>query len=122
MLIGKRGIAMVGDSYGQAFDDFAAASLGLTLVTHAQDAFDRLVSGDGDYFLYSLYAGNDFLRKAGTATRFRSLPRFVSEEPFYITISKRSPYVSLLPQINAGIAKYKSNATIPALIEQFKQR
>ena len=30
VLVGKRGIAMVGDSYGQAFDDFAAARLQLT--------------------------------------------------------------------------------------------
>src|SRR5262245_60682157 len=39
-LIGKRGIAMVGDSYGQAFDDFAAARLALRRVTTSDEAFD----------------------------------------------------------------------------------
>ena len=38
-LIGKRGIAMVGDSYGQAFDDFAAAQLSLQRVATIEEAF-----------------------------------------------------------------------------------
>jgi polar amino acid transport system substrate-binding protein len=122
VLIGKKGIAMVGDSYGQAFDDFAAASLTLTRVTTATDAYNMIASGQGDYFLYSLYAGDDFLKKAGTASQFESLPKFVDEENFYITISKKSPYASYLNLLNQQLAKYKADGTITALIAQYKNR
>jgi polar amino acid transport system substrate-binding protein len=122
VLVGKKGVAMVGDSYGQAFDDFAASSLTLTRVTTAADAFDMIATGKGDYFLYSLYAGDDFLKKAGTAAQFESLPTFVDEENFYVTISKQSPYVTYLNLLNQEIAKYKADGTITALINQYKNR
>jgi polar amino acid transport system substrate-binding protein len=122
VLVGKKGIAMVGDSYGQEFDDFAASRLSLRRVTTATEAYDLVARGEGDYFLYSLYAGDDFLKKAGRASQFESLPKFVDEEFFYITISKKSPYVSYLNLLNQEIAKYKADGTIATLIAQYKNR
>jgi polar amino acid transport system substrate-binding protein len=122
VLIGKKGVAMVGDSYGQAFDDFAAAHLPLTRVTTSGAAFDLLSSGAADYFLYSLYAGDDQLKKTGAAAKFESLPTFVDEEEFYITISKKSPFTTYLPLINSAIAKYKADGTNDALIAQYRAR
>jgi polar amino acid transport system substrate-binding protein len=118
-LVGRRGIAMVGDSYGQAFDDFAAARLNLRRATTADEAFDLIAAGQGDYLLYSLYAGNDYLKKSGTTSQFESLPKFVAEENFYITISKKSRYVTYVSLINQEIAKNKANGTVAALIAQF---
>jgi len=122
VLVGKKGTAMVGDSYGQTFDDFAASRLALTRVTTATQAFDMVANGQGDYLLYSLYAGDDFLKKAGSTSRYESLPKFVNEENFYITISKKSPYVSYLKLLNQQLAKYKADGTIAALITQYKNR
>jgi polar amino acid transport system substrate-binding protein len=122
VLVGKKGIAMVGDSYGQEFDDFAAANLKLTRVSAAADAFALVASGQADYLLYSLYAGNDFLKKAGTAAQFESLPTFVDEEKFYITISKKSPYVTYLALLNQQLAKYKADGTVDALIKQYANK
>src|SRR5262245_27618483 len=121
-LIGKRGIAMVGDSYGQAFDDFAAARLALRRVTTSDEAFDLVASGQADYLLYSLYSGNDYLKKSGTASQFERLPRFIAEENFYITISKKSPYVSYILLINQAIAKYRADGTVAALIAEFANK
>jgi polar amino acid transport system substrate-binding protein len=118
-LVGRKGIAMLGDSYGQAFDDFAAAHLDLRRVATVDEAFDLVNAGSGDYLLYSLYAGNDYLKKAGTASQFESLPTFVAEENFYITISRKSRFATYLPQVNQEIAKNKANGTVAALITQF---
>jgi polar amino acid transport system substrate-binding protein len=122
VLIPKKGIAMVGDSYGQEFDDFAAKNLALTRVTTSGEAFDLVSSGKADYLLYSLYAGDDYLKKTGGASQFESLPKFVDEENFYITISKKSPYVTYLNLLNQQLAKYKADGTIAALINQYKNR
>jgi polar amino acid transport system substrate-binding protein len=122
VLIGRKGVAMVGDSYGQAFDDFAAANLALTRVVTAAEAYSLIAGGQADYFLYSLYAGDDYLKSAGATAQFESLPTFVNEENFYITISKQSPYVSYLRLLNQEIAKYKADGTITTLINQYKNR
>lgn len=122
VLVGRKGVAMVGDSYGQQFDDFAAANLPLTRTSTAAQAFALLSSGQADYFLYSLYAGDDYLKKTGTAAQFQSLSTFVTEEPFYFTISKQSPFTAYLAQINQAIAKYKADGTIDALIAEYRKR
>ena len=122
VLVSKKGIAMVGDSYGQAFDDFAAARLQLRRVATSTEAFNLVSSGQADYLLYSLYAGDDYLKKTGAASQFESLPKVVNEENFYITISKKSPYVTYLPLLNQQLAKYKADGTIAALIAQYKNK
>ena len=121
-LVGKRGIAMVGDSYGQAFDDFAAAQLDLRRVTTSTEAFNLLATGQADYFVYSLYAGNDLLKKTGTASQFESLPRFVANENFYITISKKSRFVTYIPLINREIARRLADGTVSALIAEYTNK
>lgn len=47
------------------------------------------------------------------------LPRVVTEEPFYIAISKKSPFVRYLSDINRLIQKYKADGTVAALIAKF---
>jgi polar amino acid transport system substrate-binding protein len=121
-LLSKKGIAMVGDSYGQAFDAFADARLQLRRVTTSAEAFALVSSGQADYLLYSLYAGNDHLKKTGTGSQFERLPKAVNEENFYITISRKSPYVTYLPLLNQRLARYKADGTIAALIAQYANR
>jgi len=122
VLIGKKGVAMVGDSYGQQFDDFAAANLQLVRAETSDEAYALIASGKADYFINSLYAGRNQLKKAGTTANFETLPKFVAEENFYITISKKSPFVIYLDDINRAIARYKADGTIAALIAQYSNR
>jgi len=121
-LIGKKGIGTVGDSYGQKFDDFIKAKLNVERVATSQEAFAKLTSGQADYFVYSLYAGEKEIKRQGLQGKVDILPNYVAEENFYITISKKSPFVKYLPQVNAGIAKYKADGTIAQLIEQYKNQ
>jgi polar amino acid transport system substrate-binding protein len=120
-LVGKRGVGTVGDSYGQAFDDFAAARLDLRRAETVAEAFALVSSGQADYMVYSLYSGGDYLKKAGAASQFETLPKFISEENFYIAVSKQSRYVGLLPRINQEIARRKADGTITALIAQYSK-
>jgi ABC-type amino acid transport substrate-binding protein len=91
-------------------------------VTTSAEAFELVASGQADYLLYSLYAGDDYLKQTGGLAKFESLPTFVDEEKFYITISKRSRFVSYLPLINKRIAQYLADGTVAALIEQYKNK
>ncbi len=121
-LIGKKGVATVGDSYGQAFDDFIKAKLTTERVGTSKEAFEKVMSGKSDYFVYSLFAGNKEIKASQLQDKVVSLPQYVTQESFYITISKKSPFVKYMPQVNAGIAKYKADGTIDRLIADYQAK
>jgi len=119
-LIGKNGVGTVGDSYGQEFDDFIHAHLQLQRAASAKEALDLLESGKADFFIYSLYSGREELKTAKREANFTALPHPVTEEPFYLTISKKSPYLQYLPEINRLIQKYLADGTVAKLIAKYK--
>ena len=119
-LINKKGVAMIGDSYGQEFDDYIENKLDVMRVQTAKQAFDILTEKRADYFLYALYSGNSEIKKQNYADRIEALPKYIATENFYITISKKSPYAKYLPQVNELIAKYKEDGTIDALIKKYQ--
>ena len=58
----KKGVATVGDSYGQELDDYiVSGSLDITRVATPQEAFAMLKEGKANYFIYSLYAGQKII-------------------------------------------------------------
>jgi polar amino acid transport system substrate-binding protein len=120
-LVGKRVVAMVGDSYGQEFDGFMAQKLTVERVKTATEAFQMLKDGQADYFVYALYAGEKFIGENQLADKIAVLPKYVAAENFYITISKQSPLIQYLPRINEIIAQYKADGTIDRLIAQNKK-
>ncbi len=120
-LIGKRGVATVGDSYGQEFDAFIKTKLNVERMNTVDEAFAALTSGTADYFVYALYGGQKVLNGKKTSGQFEALTKYVAEENFYITISKKSPLEKFLPQINELIKKYKSDGTIDKLIQENKK-
>lgn len=120
-LVGKHGVALVGDSYGQTFDDFAAANLDLARASTTEAAFAEVEQGTADYFIYTLYGGEDYMKKSNKVGAFEALAHIVDAPNFYITISKQSPLVDLMPKINERIAAYKADGTIDALITKYKQ-
>ncbi|MBY0293759.1 transporter substrate-binding domain-containing protein [Patescibacteria group bacterium] len=118
----KRGVAMTGDSYGQEFDTYSAENLKFAHVATTEEALAMLASGQADYFIYSLYAGNVMLKNTKHTDQYQALPKTVADESFYITISKKSPLVKYMPQINAEIQKYKADGTIDALVAQYNSQ
>lgn len=119
-LIGKTGVGTVGDSYGQEFDDYIHAKLKFIRVDNDKEAFDLVASGQADYFVYSLYAAHEELKVQNRLEEFSALKHFVAEEPFYLTISKKSPYLKYLPEINRLMEKYKADGTVDRLLAKYK--
>lgn len=119
-LIGKKGLATVGDSYGQQFDDYITQSLTVARVPDTQTAFADLENGTADYFLDSLYAGTQEAKDQGVLGELETLPVQVTAEQFYITISKKSPFDALLPQVNARIQYYLSSGYIGGLVAKYQ--
>ena len=117
-LVGKKGVVMIGDSYGEEFDDYIAKNLTVDKVATAKEAFDEIIDGQADYFVYSLYSGKNEMKKLNLADKVQSIPNYVAAEKFYLTISKNSPFAKYLPQINELIKKYQADGTIDKMIEK----
>lgn len=120
-LVGKKGIATIGDSYGQELDSYIANQLKVERVSTVKQALDKLNDGSADYFLYALYSGNSEIKKLDYTDKIKALPKYISTEDFYITISKKSPYAKYLPKVNELIEKYKEDGTIDKLMEEYQK-
>ncbi len=117
-LISKKGVVTIGDSYGSTFDTFLKEKLNVIEVTEVDSAFAKIINGEADYFVYALYSGQNALIAKDLKEKIEILPNNVSSENFYITISKKSPLVKYLTQINQLIEKYKNDGTIDSLIKK----
>ncbi len=120
-LIGKKGLTTVGDSYGKEFDQFLAEKLKPTVVETPAEAFNLLEQGKADYFVYALYSAEGYIAKNKVADKFEIVAKPVSEENFYLTVSKKSPIAGMMQKINNLIEKYKADGTVDQLIEKNKQ-
>lgn len=119
-LIGKNGVLMVGDSYGQDFDTFIEANLTTVRVATPAEAFALLNNGEADYFIYALYSAEHYIKENNISNEVEIIPKYVTAENFYLTISKKSSFVNLMPQINAILERYKNDGTIDEIIEKNK--
>lgn len=116
-LIGKKGVGTTGDSYGQEFDDYLAQGLlDFQRVATPAEAFNLLLQGQADYFVYALYSGKKYLRDNGLEEKLSSLPQYVASENFYLTISKKSSLANYRDQIDALLQKWLTDGTIANLI------
>jgi polar amino acid transport system substrate-binding protein len=110
-LLGKKGIATLGDSYGQEIDDFIVAkNLDVARVLTPQQAFESLDNGR-DYFIYSKYAGERVIAETNLSGFEES--GIVSSQPFYIGVSKKSKYADRMDEINANLDKLIAEHGIP---------
>jgi ABC-type amino acid transport substrate-binding protein len=112
-LIGKKGVATKGDSYGQEMDDFIIqANLSILRVDTPEQAFALIKDEKADYFIYSLYAGRKVINESGLSG-FEESKEVVSEQLFYIGVSKKSPYAKYMNEINSSLKKQTADRKVP---------
>ncbi|MFA5087366.1 MAG: transporter substrate-binding domain-containing protein [Candidatus Paceibacterota bacterium] len=117
-LIGLKGAATIGDSYGTEMDAFILdAKLDLKRVATPEEAFALVRSGQADYFLYSGYAGKKMLGKATDIVE----AGIVSQQNFYIGVSKKSEYAKYMDQINASLQRHINNGDVARAIEKYNR-
>lgn len=120
-LIGKRGTAMLGESYGKDFDDFIARHLQMDRVSTPLQNLRKLDAGRSDYYPFSLYGGTLQLKRYGFEDRIQHLPNVIAKQGVYMAISKKSKYISHLPEISAAIQQRGVDGTIDRLVLKYLQ-
>jgi len=85
----EQGIVTKGDSYGSEIDEFVKNGINISVAENPKEAKEMLLSGKGDYFLYSTFAGEKlFENELSDKKVYYSL---AGTELFYIGVSKQNP-------------------------------
>ena len=120
-LIGKKGVAHTGESFGEEFDTFIKTKLDVSYLPYER-AFQMLAEDTADYLIIDLYPAIIYSKLLNAEDKVVFMDKPVSIQHFHITISKKSPYIKLLPEINTKITQLKKQKYIKKLaVEQYKQ-
>lgn len=119
-LVGLEGITVVNNSFGQAFDQFAATHLKVQQVGSIKNALQMLNLGRADYLIYEdtpglAYAASINAKGLQTA----SVP--VSNEKLYLTLALSSPCNTdqLAGRIARAMKKFSDEKTVDGLVEKY---
>ncbi len=119
-LVGKKGAANTGESFGEEFDTYIRKELNVTYVPY-QRAFEMLNHGTVDYLVMDLYPAIIYSKLLNAEDKIEYLDTPATVQYFHMTISKKSPYLSLMPKINAEIEKMKKEGIFKKMAkEQYK--
>ncbi|MES2126400.1 MAG: transporter substrate-binding domain-containing protein [Pseudomonadota bacterium] len=118
-LVGKRGTAMLGESYGQAFDTYIARHLQVERVSTALQNLQKLALGRADYYPFSLHGGQIQVNQLGFTGKIEHLPTVVSSEGVYLAISNKSALAPYLPRIEAVLARMRADGTLEQLMHKY---
>lgn len=89
-LKGYQGLTVVNNSFGEAFDRYAADNLDIEHVARLDNALQMLAGKRGDYLIYEDAPVHAFAARAGIKD-LREAPEAISNENLYLTFSHRSP-------------------------------
>eukprot|EP00163_Fabomonas_tropica_P013086 TRINITY_DN2453_c0_g1_i2.p4 TRINITY_DN2453_c0_g1~~TRINITY_DN2453_c0_g1_i2.p4 ORF type:complete len:173 (+),score=16.87 TRINITY_DN2453_c0_g1_i2:2790-3308(+) len=90
-LRGRVGSTVIGNSFGQRFDQYARDNLHLEYVRSIDQSFAMARVGRIDYVLYEKLQGEAMLERAKKAHEFTALNVPISQEGLFFTFSKKSP-------------------------------
>ena len=120
-LVGKKGVAHTGESFGEKFDTFIKTKLNVSYLPYER-AFQMLAEDTADYLIIDLFPAIIYAKLLNAEDKIDFLDKPVSIQHFHMTISKKSPYFNLLPEINTKITELKKQKYFKKLaVEQYKQ-
>ncbi|MCD8522397.1 MAG: transporter substrate-binding domain-containing protein [Saccharospirillaceae bacterium] len=118
-LIGRQGVTVIHNSFGQAFDDFARDNLTVHKVGSLEQGLKMLSGQRVDYVLYEENPARAYAARNGYRN-IHPLPKEISSESLYLTISKKS--VCNTPELRARLQQVLEQAQaekwMPPLLQQ----
>jgi len=116
----RHGVSAIGDSLGEAFDDFMRQKLAVDYVTGPENAFRMIAAGRADYFPYSQVAGEIMLSRLGLTEKVEFLPDPITQAGCYIAFSSKSRFLPIVADFNARLAQLVADGTVASLLSKYK--
>jgi len=116
-LIGKKGLANKGESYGNEFDAFIKDKLDVTRTDGVGAAFKDLLAGKADYVIDGYYSGLAEAAKSGVKDQIEALSPAILEAEMFVAFSKKSPCRSLAPGFAQGITEMTTDGSFDTMLQ-----
>lgn len=115
-LKGKKGVKMRGDSISS---EFAAMEdqLNVMEITSYEQMIKMLCTGRADYAVAAYYGFVAETKRLDCATKVENLKTPLATRNLHFAISKKSPFIKRLPEINIKLKEMKSDGTIKKMID-----
>lgn len=118
-LIGKKGLGIYGESYGEKLDNIIKEKLTLHYVYNKDALFSNLKQGIVDYVIWGYYP---WILYRDTSSWCKIIKKPVAIEGMHITISKKSSLIKYLPQINRIIRRFQKQGKIKNWMEEYAKK
>ncbi|WP_220720481.1 substrate-binding periplasmic protein [Agarivorans litoreus] len=102
-LVGKRGIQLLGSSFGDQFDSYAKQNLTISTMDDLDRAIRLIALKRADYLLYATHGGRQKIATSEYADSLVDLQPSIIKQPIYMVMSKSSPCLEYLDDINRAI-------------------
>ncbi|WP_298189053.1 transporter substrate-binding domain-containing protein [uncultured Pseudomonas sp.] len=116
-----RGGLLFGESYGQAFDRFVADKGNIEWVASNQQNFGKLIRGRIDFIAHEPRTGKLFLEYLPGAADIDVLPLTLAVDHLYFAVSKRSPLVTRMADIDLQLQRLKSANSVERWLHESEQ-
>jgi polar amino acid transport system substrate-binding protein len=113
-LIGKKGVANLGESFGHAFDTFAASKLSIATVHGNKAVYQALLTKQADYALMGYYVAESEMPKNQVAYATKNF----ATEGLYIAFGKTTKCASLAPAFSKGLTAMIADGTVQRLFAE----
>ncbi|UTW00548.1 transporter substrate-binding domain-containing protein [Marinomonas rhizomae] len=90
-LLGKWGVTVINNSFGQDFDQYAQQNLNILAVASLSQALRMLATDRVDYVLYEKNPAHAYAAMLGLSDLIVPVSPYISREGLYLTMSKKSP-------------------------------
>lgn len=115
-LIGKKGVANEGDSFGGEFDAFMKEKLDIERTKGIGEGFKRLVAGEADYLLTGYHPGLAEAAARGLKDKVVVLDQALLTEEMFVAFSKKSPCRSLAADFGQGITELTTDGSFDKML------
>ncbi len=88
----------------------------------AKKCIEMVLNGDGDYYVSAYYDVLAKLKASGYEGKLIDLKNPVYIEKVVMIVSKKSPIITLLPEINNKIKKFRDDGTVKKSIDEYINR
>jgi polar amino acid transport system substrate-binding protein len=118
-LAGRKGLTVINNSFGEAFDRYAEKNLSIDKVSTLESAIGMLSLGRADYLIYEQAPGEAFAAKLGIKG-LHVAPVPISSEDLYLTLSYNSPCNTgaLRGRIAQAMYKFAKDRTMDKLVAE----
>jgi len=118
-LQGKVAGLLLGDSFGESFDQFLAQNNRIEYVSRNRQNFAKLARLKIDFMPIGLLSGRLQSRKLGFHEQVMPLKYKVSTEFYFLAVGRNSDLQQHLPFINQRLQEMQQDGTIRRLTEQY---